>query len=161
GPSVRSRRARSVRIAQISGASLSLSIVRYEVKAAAPHEHRFRVVCQLRAAPRQLFRLPSWIRGSYLVRDFAKHVLHLSATLDGRQAPIGRVDKRSFRVAAPAGALRLEYEVYAYDASVRKAYLDARRGFFNGSSLFYCPAGFERAEFRVDLARPDESLCRG
>jgi predicted metalloprotease with PDZ domain len=137
-----------------------LSQVRFEVAPAAPHEHRFRVVCELAQAQDAVFRLPSWIRGSYLVRDFAKHVVWLRAEADGHAVEVERLDKRSFRVPGKAGLLRLEYEVYAYDPSVRKAYLDTRRGFFNGSSLFYCPDGCEQAEFQVRLLRPDPALCR-
>jgi len=126
-----------------------------------PLAHLFRVRCELeQAPPGLLFSLPSWIRGSYLVRDFAKHVLRLRASAGGAPAAIERVDKRSFRVAA-GGSLVLEYEVHAYDNSVRKAWLDTRRGFFNGSSLFYCPAGREQARFEVAIARPDPALCPG
>jgi predicted metalloprotease with PDZ domain len=126
-----------------------------------PLAHLFRVSCELpQAAAHQVFSLPAWLRGSYLVRDFAKHVLKLRASAGGRPVPVERIDKSSFRVAG-GGALRLDYEVHAYDSSVRKAWLDPRRGFFNGSSLFYCPQGFENAVFEIDIARPDPALCPG
>lgn len=134
--------------------------VRYSVSL-DPQAHLFRVYCELGgAAPDQVFSLPAWIRGSYLVRDFAKHVLRLRASADGKPAAIERLDKSSFRVAG-GGTLRLEYEVHAYDSSVRKAWLDSRRGFFNGSSLFYCPQGFEQAGFEIEVVRPDAKLCPG
>jgi predicted metalloprotease with PDZ domain len=37
----------------------------------------------------------------------------------------------------------LEYEIYAFDLSVRCAYLTNQRAFFNGSSVFLQPVGFE------------------
>jgi len=132
--------------------------VRYTVSP-DPLAHLFQVRCELEQAPPGLvFSLPSWIRGSYLVRDFAKHVLRLRASANGAPAAIERLDKRSFRVAA-GGSLVLEYAVHAYDSSVRKAWLDTRRGFFNGSSLFYCPAGHEQGRFEVRIERPDPALC--
>lgn len=137
--------------------------VLYRVAPAQPREHLFHVVCEL-AAPDpagQVFRLPSWIRGSYLVRDFAKHVQDLRATAGGVAVAIERLDKRSFRCAPVQGPLRLAYAVYAYDESVRKAWLDTRRGFFNGSSLFYCPAGHETGGFEVDLQVPSDPDCQG
>lgn len=100
------------------------------------------------------FRLPAWIRGSYLVRDLAKHVLDLHATRDGVAVPIERLDKSSFRVPAGSGALVLEYAVHAFDESVRKAFLDARRGFFNGSSLFYCADGYRDRPCELRLEPP-------
>lgn len=136
----------------------SPALVRYHVSL-DPLAHLFRVRCELAEAPAGLvFSLPSWIRGSYLVRDFAKHVLRLRASAGGVAAAIERLDKRSFRVSA-GGALRLDYEVHAYDSSVRKAWLDTRRGFFNGSSLFYCPAGHEGGAFEISVERPDPALC--
>lgn len=132
--------------------------VRYSLKP-DPLAHLFQVSCELaESAADQVFTLPAWIRGSYLVRDFAKHVLRLRASAGGRPLPVERIDKSSFRVAG-GGALRLDYEVHAYDNSVRKAWLDTQRGFFNGSSLFYCPQGFESAVFEIDIARPDPALC--
>jgi predicted metalloprotease with PDZ domain len=134
--------------------------VRYAVSL-DPLTHLYHVRCEVsEAADGQVFSLPSWIRGSYLVRDFSKHVLRLKAKVNGAPAPIERIDKRSFRVLG-RGAMTLEYRVHAYDNSVRKAWLDVRRGFFNGSSLFYCPAGFERAAFEVTIAAPDDNLCPG
>ena len=136
--------------------------VRYSVVPADPRGHLFAVTCRV-AKPDvagQVFRLPSWLRGSYLVRDFAKHVQGLQAT-DARGAiTITRLDKRSFRCAPARGVLTLQYQVYAFDDSVRKAYLDTSRGFFNGSSLFYCPVGLERAGFEIELQRPTDALCK-
>lgn len=130
--------------------------VRYLVVASDPLAHLFSVTCTVESpdAQGQVFTLPSWLRGSYLVRDFAKHVLGLRAFDGKKEVHIERLDKRSFRCAPVKGPLRLEYQVYAYDESVRKAYLDSRRGFFNGSSLFYCPHGRETSGFEVEIAKP-------
>ena len=139
-----------------------MTVVRYRVQPADPGAHVFAVRCEIAAPDKagQLFRLPSWIRGSYLVRDFAKHVIAVRAHGGGQQVAIERLDKSTLRCTPCAGPLSLEYSIYAYDESVRKAYLDLRRGFFNGSSLFYCPAGFERARFEVDIERASDPGCR-
>lgn len=138
-----------------------MASVRYIVAPADPRAHLFTVRAEIAAnqGEAQLFRLPSWLRGSYLVRDFAKHVVALSAARGGEPAAIERLDKRSFRVAAGSGALSLDYSVYAADESVRKAWLDTRRGFFNGSSLFYCPQGCENGGFEVVIERPADPAC--
>lgn len=137
--------------------------VRYVVTAADPRTHLFAVSCVVaKPDPQgQVFRLPSWLRGSYLVRDFAKHVQDLRAHSGGKAVEIERLDKRSFRCAPVKGALTLEYRVYSFDESVRKAYLDTRRGFFNASSLCYCPVGFEQSGFELEVQRPQDPLCRG
>ena len=124
-----------------------------------PLAHHFDVQLVLDAPANCEWRLPNWIRGSYLVRDFAKHVFGLQAERAGAALPIRRLDKSRFVVAAPAGPVRLSYRVYAYDESVRKAYVDSRRGFFNASSLVYCPVGFEQAGFEVTIAKPGLPAC--
>ena len=134
--------------------------IRYRIAAVDPHAHLFEVRCELAApAAAQRFTLPSWIRGSYLVRDFAKHVLNLRAESRGVALPIERIDKRSFRVLARSAPLTLSYQVYAFDASVRKAYLDAHRGFFNASSLCYRPEGVDASDYEIEILRPDPAIC--
>lgn len=130
--------------------------VQYTVELADPRAHQFRVSAQIDCpADRALtLKLPSWIRGSYLIRDFARHVGEVSAWRGTSAIAIERLDKRSLRVPAGPGPVRLSYRVYAFDESVRKAYLDLRRGFFNGSSLFYCPEGYERRPFELRLEKP-------
>lgn len=131
-------------------------MIRYTVTPADPRAHVFAVACTVDAPdPRgQVFRLPSWIRGSYLVRDFAKHVTAVSARAGDAPVAVERIDKRTLRCAPAPGPLTLEATVYAYDESVRKAYLDERRGFFNGSSLFYAPAGREGDAVEVEVRPP-------
>lgn len=129
---------------------------------ADPRAHQFEVRLALAAPAGALdFRLPGWIRGSYLVRDFAKHVVGLRASRGGIAAAIERLDKASFRVPAGDGEIVLDYRVHALDESVRKAWLDTRRGFFNSSSLVYCPVGYERARFELEIARPSDPDCAG
>lgn len=128
--------------------------VRYTVTCPAPATHRFHVRCELECADAQDFRLPAWIRGSYLVRDLAKHVFDLRAWRNDAPVAIERVDKSTFRVPAGAAPLRVEYAVHASDDSVRKAFLDGRRGFFNGSSLFYCPQSQRAQAFELHLHAP-------
>lgn len=138
-----------------------MSHLRYRVQPSHPREHYFTVQCRLdHPDPQgQVFRLPSWIRGSYLVRDFAKHVQELRAECGGAAVAIERLDKRSLRCAPCAGPLTLEYRVYAFDESVRKAFLDTRRGFFNASSLCYCPAGCEAAAIELEILPPQDPAC--
>ena len=54
------------------------------------------------------------------------------------------VDKATWQVATRGtGPLTISYEVYAFDTSVRAAFLNAQRGFFNGTSVFLKAHGFE------------------
>ncbi len=101
------------------------------------HAHRFAVTLTVpNPAADQRLSLPVWIPGSYLVREFARHVVSIEARQGARARPVEALDKASWRVAcAGRAALVVRFIVYAHDTSVRTAYLDADRGFFNGTSV--------------------------
>mgnify|MGYP003633657765 CR=1 FL=1 len=103
--------------------------------------------------------MPAWIRGSYLIRDPAKHVFELRAWRGDAPVSVQRLDKSAFMVPAGEGALCIRYRVHASDNSVRKAFLDANRGFFNGSSLFYAPVSIADAAFEIRLQKPSDPSC--
>ena len=112
----------------------------YRIEAGDPHTHLFHITLTVaRPAALQRVSLPVWIPGSYLVREFSKNLQGLQASQGGRKpAPVqvDQLDKSSWQVAcSPASPLVLRYQVYAHDNSVRTAWLDANRGFFNGTSV--------------------------
>jgi predicted metalloprotease with PDZ domain len=124
------------------------------VEAADLNAHLFHVTLSIALpAEEQTVSLPVWIPGSYLVREFAKNLQQLTARQGGKKLAVEQLDKNSWRVQAnPAKALELNYEVYALDNSVRTAWLDARRGFFNGTSLFLRVHGQEGCLHALELA---------
>jgi predicted metalloprotease with PDZ domain len=109
----------------------------YQVEAADLHAHLFRVTLTIEQPDvQQQVSLPVWIPGSYLVREFSKNLQRLGARQQGRAVPVQQLDKSHWQVdCVPSSPLVLSYEVYAFDNSVRTAWLDASRGFFNGTSL--------------------------
>jgi predicted metalloprotease with PDZ domain len=111
--------------------------IHYRVEVADLHAHLFGVTLTI-AAPSaaQTLRLPVWIPGSYLVREFAKNLQNLQCRQGSRTVAVDQLDKAGWSVNCVAGKpLEVRYEVYANDPSVRTAWLDATRGFFNGTSL--------------------------
>jgi predicted metalloprotease with PDZ domain len=131
---------------------------RYAIVPKHPAAHLFEVTLTL-ADPDpagQRFTLPTWIPGSYLVREFARNIVTLSAFNEaGRKVRIQKTDKQTWQAApVKGGALTLRYEVYAWDMSVRTAHLDDTAGFFNGTSVFLLPVGREEAACVVDIQKP-------
>ncbi|MCA8001276.1 M61 family metallopeptidase [Burkholderia metallica] len=109
----------------------------------------------------QRFSLPVWIPGSYLVREFARNIVTLGAFNDaGRKVRIAKTDKHTWQAAPVNGALTLRYDVYAWDLSVRSAYLDESGGFFNATAVFLSVAGREDAPCEVDIAKPAGAAFR-
>lgn len=126
----------------------------YHVLPADIGAHVFVITCTV-AQPDpagQCVSLPTWIPGSYLIREFARHVIDMQAHTDDAPVAVEKIDKATWRCAPCRGPLRLRYEVYAFDLSVRGAYLDTQLAFFNGTSLFVRVHGQEAAPCRVELA---------
>ncbi|MBP6763032.1 MAG: peptidase M61, partial [Thauera sp.] len=142
----------------------ALPAVEYRICPAQPGAHLFEVSCTVRDPDPQgqVFRLPAWIPGSYMIREFARHIVTLRAEFNGEPWPIDKLDKHSWRAAPTAvkGTLSLHYEVYAWDLSVRAAHLDDSHGFFNGTSVFLAVDGRTDRPCLVDIERPSGTACR-
>ncbi|HEY9238301.1 MAG TPA: peptidase M61, partial [Burkholderiaceae bacterium] len=128
-------------------------MISYAVSAQDPHAHLFRVTLRVeRPAAEQRLSLPAWIPGSYLVREFARHLSGLSASQGTRVVPLAQLDKATWLARCEGrAALQVSYLVYAFDPSVRAAFLDAARGFFNGTSLLLRVEGREAEPHRLAL----------
>jgi predicted metalloprotease with PDZ domain len=102
----------------------------------------------------QVLSLPAWIPGSYMVREFARHIVQIRADSAGRKLRLTKLDKHTWRAARYDGPLRIVYQVYAWDLSVRAAHLDQTHGFFNGTSVFLKVHGKESQPHIVDIQPP-------
>ncbi|MEO5656170.1 MAG: PDZ domain-containing protein [Nitrospiria bacterium] len=137
--------------------------IAYRIQPLRPEAHRVAVRCIVpRPDPSgQHFVLPAWIPGSYLIRDFARHLLRVTAHAEGRPLAVTKVDKHTWACAACAGPLTVEYEVYAWDLSVRAAHVDTTHAYFNGSSVFLMVSGQEHRPCRVEIVPPPGNIARG
>ena len=128
----------------------------YRVEAADPAAHLYQVtltIPQPQAAQR--VSVPAWIPGSYMVREFSRHLQKLSARQDGKPVALQQADKATWQVECmPSSPLVLTYEVYAFDNSVRTAWLDTQRGFFNGTSLCLRVHGQAQEPHELELVAP-------
>ncbi|WP_348767037.1 PDZ domain-containing protein [uncultured Salinisphaera sp.] len=128
----------------------------YIVAPVAATAHRFRVVLHTEVqagAPVEL-ALPSWIPGSYVIRDFARHLLSIAAESDGEALAVTAMDRQRWRCRPTGNTLTVVCEFYARDESVRAAFLDDTRAFFNFTSLALRPVGREQDPCRVTLEAP-------
>jgi predicted metalloprotease with PDZ domain len=101
-----------------------------------------------------VFSLPAWIPGSYMIRELARNIVTIEARSAGRAVALEKLDKHTWRAQRCSSPLRLTYDVYAFDLSVRGAHLDTSHGFFNGTSVFLRVLGQDDAPCLVDIVRP-------
>jgi predicted metalloprotease with PDZ domain len=137
---------------------LTTRMISYRIDIADANAHLFRVTLSVpNPAERQLLSLPVWIPGSYLVREFSRHLSELKATQAGNAVPLDQLDKASWEATCSGKApLVLSYLVYAFDTSVRTAFLNPQRGFFNGTSLCLRVEGREDEPHEIELAQMPE-----
>ncbi len=129
---------------------------RYRIAPLDPHAHLFEVSVTIEDSDPSghRFSLPAWIPGSYLVREFARHFVEVRASCGGASLAIEKIDKGTWRTAPARGSVTVTAHVYAFDLSVRAAYLDATRGYFNGPSVFLLPEGRAQAPCVVEIVAP-------
>jgi predicted metalloprotease with PDZ domain len=128
-------------------------MIHYRIEVADAAAHQFKVTLTVAdPAPEQHFSLPVWIPGSYMVREFSRHLSRLEARQGTQARAVVQLAKDRWSVATSGrAALVVSWFVYAFDASVRTAWLTDDRGFFNTTSLCLAVEGRTAEPHRVEL----------
>lgn len=118
--------------------------------------HLFEVTCRVESPDPggQKVYLPAWIPGSYLVRDYARHVVSMQASDAAGPVTVQKIDKATWQAEPTSGPLLLSAEIYANDLSVRGSFLDGDHAFVNGVCVFPAVVGYESARCVVHLEPP-------
>lgn len=132
--------------------------IKYTVNLFSPHTHIFKVSLEILNPDKsgQILSLPAWIPGSYMIRDFAKNIINLEVRSNNEIINYEKIDKSTWKVEAVNFPILVEYQIYAWDHSVRSAHFDMTHAFFNGTSLFLMPHGFEHDEYELEILQPTD-----
>jgi predicted metalloprotease with PDZ domain len=128
----------------------------YTIAMPRPHSHLFHVTITLDAgaAPTIDLVLPAWTPGSYMIREYARHVQAFSAhSADGAALPWRKTAKDTWQIERSLAAqIVVRYQVYANELTVRTSHLDGTHGYINGACVFmYVPERTaEPLEVRVE-----------
>lgn len=130
--------------------------VSYRVSMSRPHSHLFEVEARFPATQDVVDAvLPVWTPGSYLVREYARHLQDVTCVDDrGQQLPVTRVDKRTFRVKSGGRPVTYRYRVYANELTVRTSHLDGSHGYFNGATVFLYLESLRNSAHRITIDHP-------
>jgi predicted metalloprotease with PDZ domain len=132
---------------------IALPKISYQVAMPQPQSHLFEVTLQIEGWRSSFLdlKMPVWTPGSYLVREYARHVQDFSAGTK----PWRKLAKNHWQIeTADAVEIAVQYRVFANELTVRTNHLDGTHGYFNGAALFFYIPGFEQQAIGVTIAPP-------
>lgn len=133
-------------------------MITYTIAMPAPHSHLFHVTVEVDeiAGPTLELMLPAWTPGSYMIREYARHVQGFSAQAEGAGELAWRKTAKDTWQIETGGAthLRASYQVYANELTVRTSHLDGTHGYFNGACVFMYVPGRTNEPLRLNVEPP-------
>ncbi|MEW8205278.1 MAG: PDZ domain-containing protein [Candidatus Thiodiazotropha taylori] len=135
-------------------------MIDYRLKLDAPQSHIFEVELTIHNPDPdgQMVYLPAWIRGSYLIRDYARHIVSIEANADGEPLILSKLDKQSWKIEPVTQSITINYQIYAWELTVRSAHFDNTHAYFNGPALFLAVSGQELMPCRLEIVAPKFKL---
>lgn len=149
--------------AQPANAQASAPEIAFTVSMPKPHTHMLEVEMRLKRSAgahsptQEMLVMPVWTPGSYMVREFARHLQDFAAT-DSTGSPLQweKVNKNSWRVTTNGSRdWRATYRVYANELSVRTNELNSDHAFWNNAALLMYPEGFINAPSTLQILAPE------
>ena len=135
--------------------------ITFTVAMPRPHTHLFEVDIAIKRTARgpqeERLVMPVWTPGSYLVREFARHVQDF-AVADAARQPLKweKTNKDTWRVVTNgASEWHATYRVYANELSVRTSELNSGHAFWNNANLLMYLDGFLKSPSTVRVLAPD------
>jgi predicted metalloprotease with PDZ domain len=129
-----------------------MDLIRYTLSFPAPHTHYVHVRAEVPTSGRDSVELSMavWTPGSYLVREFSRHVEAVTAEgADGTALGVEKTAKNRWRITTRGAAMVVVlYRVYGREMSVRTNWIESAFAFLNGAPTFLTLVG--------DSARPHE-----
>lgn len=144
----------SVLLLLISMALKAQVKIGFEVSFTEPQAHYADVQMNISGLAKDYIdvKMPVWTPGSYLVREFAKNVEGFSATATGKAVKVEKVRKNTWRVySAKSNSVKINYRVYAFEISVRTAFVDVSHAFLSSASIFMHPDGMIKTPSTVKI----------
>jgi predicted metalloprotease with PDZ domain len=138
---------------------IKIATISYEVAMSQPTSHLFAITLQVSNWQASLLHLkmPVWTPGSYLVREYARHIQDFTAIDSSSQKPLVscKVTKNHWQIETEdCSDITVSYRVFANELTVRTNHLDATHGYFNGAALFFFIPGYQQEAIKVKIVPP-------
>src|SRR5690606_24593929 len=100
--------------------------------------------------------MPAWTPGSYLIREYARHIDRITATtLDGSPVAIEKTLKNRWTIATDGlDRVRVTYRIYGWEASVRTNFIEGDLAIINGAPTFLTVAENYQRPYTVRIELP-------
>ena len=132
--------------------------IRYTLRFPAPQSHYVEVEATVPIAGAADFELMMavWTPGSYLVREYARHVEGVAAKgPDGKHLGVEKVRKNRWKVATGgASSVVVSYRVYCREMGVQTSWIDGGFALLNGAGTFLTLADKKPRPHEVTLLPP-------
>jgi predicted metalloprotease with PDZ domain len=130
--------------------------IKFTVSMSKPWTHLLEVETQVNWAnmPGKLeMKMPVWTPGSYLVREYARHVQDFTALdANGNALNWQKINKNTWEIDTKgAKGVRIGYQVYANELTVRTNELNDQHAFFTPAALLMFPKGQLSASSNVTV----------
>ena len=100
--------------------------------------------------------MPTWTPGSYLIREFSKNIISISAK-QKKTIQLEKIDKCSWALNCNMNeSLSISYTVYAFEKTVRTSFVDQHEAMLNGASIFIVPRTQMEEKIKVSISKPKQ-----
>jgi predicted metalloprotease with PDZ domain len=132
-------------------------MLRYEVNLGGAGRHLVDVTLRFPAPEGDVeLTLPAWSPGSYLIRDYARHVRDLVVTGDdGAPRQVRKRDKATWAIATSgARELTVRYQIYGHELSPRTSHVDQTHAYLHPPATFLAPAHLHEVPIEISIGAP-------
>ncbi len=120
------------------------SIVSYRISFPDAKAHYVNVEMEVESSSDFNFKMPVWTPGSYLIREFPRHVEGFEASANGKKIDWKKTDKNTWSIKNNSlNKITISYRVYAFELTVRTSFVDDEHAYLNGASVFMFLEGKE------------------
>jgi predicted metalloprotease with PDZ domain len=131
--------------------------IHYQVAMPQPQTHLFEVTLQIVNYPLPILDLkfPVWTPGSYMIREYSRHLQNFAATTNSSILPWRKISKNHWQVETNGvSEITVRYRIFANELTVRTNHLDTTHGYFNGAALFFRLPRFDKLPIRLTVVPP-------